>query len=152
MVFRGKRWIAFLLCCICFCSSGVFAADVPQITESTEVIRFDDGSYAEITLTIEESQTRAANTKTASKKYTYQKNGTVYFTYTLNASFQYDNSSSKATRCSSTYSISASGWSKKSENKYYSGNTAHGKATFGNSSTSKTAKLTITCSKTGAIS
>ncbi|MCD8355563.1 MAG: hypothetical protein LUE11_03185 [Clostridia bacterium] len=139
--------LLLLVCCICLCAGNALAADTVQ-----EVIQYDDGTYAEISLSVEDSITRAS-TKSASKIFTYKDpSGNVIFSYTLHAKFEYTGSSSKATSCSTAFSISKSGWSRKSESHYYSGNKAYGTAKFANSISSKTANLTITCSKTGVIS
>lgn len=139
--------LLLLVCCICLCAGNALADDTVQ-----EVIQYDDGTYAEISLSVEESITRAS-TKSASKIFTYKdSSGNVIFSYTLHAKFQYTGSSSKATSCSTIYSISKSGWSKKSESHYCSGSKAYGTAKFSSLLSSKTANLTIACSKTGVIS
>lgn len=139
--------LVLLACCFFMCNGKALAVDTIQ-----EVIQYDDGTYAEITLTEEDVMSRTT-TKTGTKTYTYKSaSGDIIFTYTLKTYFQYDGSTSKAVTCSTTYNIVESGWSKKSDSHYCSGNKAYGTAKFSNSSTSKTASLTITCSKDGKIS
>ena len=144
-----KRLTAFL---VCMCCVFQIVGNAQAMDNVQEIIQYDDGTYAEITLTQSNMTSRSA-TKTGSKTYIYKdSSGNVLFTYTLKGSFQYDGSTSKALTCSTGYSIMKSGWSKKSDSCYCSGNKAYGTAKFANSSTSKTVNLTITCSKNGTFS
>ncbi|MDO4173185.1 MAG: hypothetical protein Q4D42_00345 [Eubacteriales bacterium] len=144
----GKLMVlSWMILCVCLYAGNALAAETVQ-----EIIQYEDGTYAEITLTENDTLTRS-NTKSGTKTFTYKNNsGQILFTYTLTGYFQYGGSTSKAVSCSTKYNVVRGNWSKKSDKYYCSGNTAYGNATFSNSSTSKTAKLTITCSKTGTIS
>lgn len=136
-----------LVCCFFMCAGKALAVDTTQ-----EIIQYGDGTYAEITLTEDDMMSRTT-TKTGTKTYTYKSaSGNIIFTYTLKTYFQYDGSTSRAVTCSTTYNIVKSGWSKKSDSHYCSGNKAYGTAKFSNSSTSRDVSLTITCSKDGKIS
>ncbi|MDO4286983.1 MAG: hypothetical protein Q4C40_04585 [Eubacteriales bacterium] len=144
---RKMAVLLLLISGVCLYAGNAIATDTVQ-----EIIQYDDGTYAEITLTESGAMSRST-TKTGTKTYTYKDaSGNVQFTYTLTGYFQYDGSTSKAVSCSTRYNVVRGGWSKKSDDHYCSGNKAYGTAKFSNSSTSKTANLTITCSKTGKIS
>lgn len=62
-----------------------------------------------------------------------------------------DGSYSVATRATTTCNIVRNGWVKKSDNHYCSGNKAYATEKFSNSSGTRTASLTLTCSGTGKI-
>lgn len=139
--------VMLLVCCFFMCDGEALAVDTMQ-----EIVQYGDGTYAEITLTEDDMMFRTT-TKTGTKTYTYKSaSGDIIFTYTLKTYFQYDGSTSRAVTCSTTYNIVKSGWSKKSDSHYCSGNKAYGTAKFSNSSTSRDVSLTITCSKDGKIS
>lgn len=157
--------LSAILAVFCLCTCGAFAASAPvDITEqSTETIYYDDGSYAEITLTVEETPVAAltsvrsvqATTKyiTSTKTYTYKtSSGTNVFAYKLTGTFKYTGSSATATSATTSYTIYKSGWSRKSNSSYTSGSSAYGNATFASSLSSKSVSLKITCDKNGNIS
>lgn len=62
-----------------------------------------------------------------------------------------DGSYSVATRATTTCNIVRNGWVKKSDNHYCSENKAYATGKFSNSSGTRTASLTLTCSSTGKI-
>ncbi len=97
--------------------------------------------------------TRAASTKTSYKTSKgYNDNGTAAWTFRLNGTFTYDGTNVACISTSYSRTIHDSSWSMTSVSTRKSGNVAYGDATFSNGSSTKSASLTITCSKTGVIS
>ena len=63
-------FLALLLVLACIFPAAA-ASDAQSLTETTtEIVRYDDGSYDVVTLTIETPITRAASTKSGSKTVT----------------------------------------------------------------------------------
>lgn len=133
----------------CLSSSRNYAKAVEVVQE---VIRYDDGSYAEVILDVEPVE-MVRTSKTGTKSYVKKNSsGLVEFTYTLQGMFDYTGKTSVATRATTTCNIVRNGWVKKSDNHYCSGNKAYATGKFSNSSGTRTASLTLTCSSTGKIS
>ena len=133
----------------CLSGSRNYAKAVEVVQE---VIRYDDGSYAEVILDVEPVE-MARTSKTGTKSYVKKNSsGLVEFTYTLQGMFDYTGKTSVATRATTTCNIVRNGWVKKSDNHYCSGNKAYATGKFSNSSGTRTASLTLTCSSTGKIS
>lgn len=117
-----------------------------------EVIRYDDGSYAEVILDVEPVE-MARTSKTGTKSYVKKNSsGLVEFTYTLQGTFNYTGKTATARQSTTKYNTVRNGWVKKSDNHYCSGNKAYATGKFSNSSGTRTASLTLTCSSTGKIS
>ena len=133
----------------CLSGSRNYAKAVEVVQE---VIRYDDGSYAEVILDVEPVE-MVRTSKTGTKSYVKKNSsGLVEFTYTLQGMFDYTGKTSVATRATTTCNIVRNGWVQKSDNHYCSGNKAYATGKFSNSSGTRTASLTLTCSSTGKIS
>ena len=148
----GRYIIAFCLF-FCFSISTVAYASTPQITSTTEVVYFDDGTYLEIITTVSTVSTISRGTiKDASKEYLYKtRPGEKLFSYTLFGRFEYNGSTSEATNVDSSHTIYNSDWNFGSSRESYSGNTVYGSATFGGPYI-KTIGGSISCDKNGHIS
>lgn len=151
-----RRLISILL--IIF-ALGTLPMDVYAEAEQNDVnnvIYFDDGSY--IVFSIEETNTRAAYTKTATKKTTYYDgSGNVEWEARLQASFTYNGATSSCTSADCTVDISENAWYVVSESTSYSGSTATTNLTMGEKLLFITiAKydytITLTCDKDGNLS
>lgn len=140
-----KKLLAMMLCLSMLLPSALAAA--PQTVQNSEVIWYEDGSYAEIVTTI----SFARSTLAADKDYTYKNSsGKKVFSYTLHGEF--DSTTTKATRASGSATIYMSGWSLSSHDEYCSGSTAYGDATFdGPNNVSRDVSLSLTCDKNGNI-
>lgn len=145
--------IAVMISCF---SMPVHAAE-EEITTSTVVEYFDDGSYIVTTITEEVNNTRAT-TKTGSKTSTYKNSdGEIQWTYKVTGTFSYTGSSSTCTAVSDSYSISNNNWHMSSHSCSKSGNTANGTVTMkykvlGITTDTVTRNVTLTCSATGVLS
>jgi len=145
--------IAVMISCF---SMPVHAAE-EEITTSTVVEYFDDGSYIVTTITEEVNNTRAT-TKTGSKTSTYKNsNGEIQWTYKITGTFSYTGSSSTCTAVSDSYTISNDNWHMSSHSCSKSGNKASGTVTMkykflGITTDTVTRNVTLTCSATGVLS
>lgn len=147
---KMKKILAYLMITLCLCEVAQNQANAVEVVQ--EVIRYDDGSYAEVILDVEPVE-MARTSKTGTKSYAKKNSsGLVEFTYTLQGMFDYTGKTSVATRATTTCNIVRNGWVKKSDNHYCSGNKAYATGKFSNSSGTRTASLTLTCSSTGKIS
>lgn len=147
---KMKKILAYLMITLCLCEVVQNQANAVEVVQ--EVIRYDDGSYAEVILDVEPVE-MVRTFKTGTKSYVKKKaSGLVEFTYTLQGMFNYTGKTSVATRATTTCNIVRNGWVKKSDNHYCSGNKACATGKFSNSSDTRTASLTLTCSNTGKIS
>ena len=100
-----------------------------------------------------ESVEMARTSKTGTKSYVKKNaSGLVEFTYALKGEFNYTGKTATARRSMTSYNAVRNGWVKKSDNHYCSGNKAYATGKFSNSSGTRTASLTLTCSSTGKIS
>ena len=128
-----------------------------QGPELLEIIRFEDGSYLEITLE-SASQTRASGSLTKTKNYTkVSTEGTTEWKISLTGSFTYTGTTSTCTAASCNVTIYQSNWSVASKSASKSGNTAYGTARIlrkylGATVSDKTYNLTLTCDKNGNVS
>lgn len=133
----------------CLSGSRNYAKAVEVVQE---VIRYDDGSYAEVILDVEPVE-MVRTFKTGTKSYVKKNaSGLVEFTYTLQGVFNYTGKTATASQATTKYNTVRNGWVKKSDNRYCSGNKACATGKFSNSSDTRTASLTLTCSNTGKIS
>lgn len=147
---KMKKMLAYLMITLCLCEVVQSQANAVEVVQET--IRYDDGSYAEVLLDIEPVE-MARTLRTGTKSYVKKNaSGLIEFTYTLQGVFDYTGKTSVATRATTTCNIVRNGWVKKSDNHYCSGNKAYATGKFSNSSGTRTASLTLTCSSTGKIS
>ena len=146
-----KRISSLVLILVLFCFNTVAFAAQPQTTSDIETIYFEDGTYLQITTTVQTGYARASSTK-ATRNYDYYLGGTLTVRYTLIGTFRYDGTTSEATNVSASASIYESGWDLDSHSEDYSGNRVTGTATFsGPNNRSKTLNGSITCDKNGNI-
>jgi uncharacterized protein YxeA len=145
-------------CVILSCALPV-AAIMPADTNTLSVFEtYDDGSYGVITIAEEQYYSRAAKTKSGTKKYEYfSANGTLQWTAYLKASFTYNgNTSSCSSVDSLTISIQDNDWSVYSKASSKSGNTAVGDITMARKmlvgSSKFPVKVVLSCDKDGILS
>lgn len=152
-----KKFVSLAMCFVALFSTSMstFATTVSPISPVQEqIIQNSDGTYVVITTEIgDEINLRdGRSSRSASKTYTCRSNsGSTLWTFTLNASFSYNGSSSSAQGASTTYSIKNSSWSCEDYNAWCSGNTAYGTGSFSSSTGDRTANLSLTCDKNGNI-
>lgn len=121
----------------------------------TEIIRFEDGSYMTVELTV--SQTRSSS-KSASKTYHYHNIwGTEEWYATLTGTFTYDGTTSRCTLSGVIIGITDTSWYIISRDNNEQGDTAYGTIVmgyklFGITTDKKTVNMSITCDKNGNIS
>ncbi len=151
-----KRLI--LLICVLFISIGLLSIPGYAVTGNTctEIQYLDDGGY--IITTIEESASRATNSKTATKKETqYDSDGSLDWQILLRGTFTYNGTTSVCTASTVTVNIYDTAYSKDSSSATKSGNTAYGSATIkrkvlGVTIATNTYNLTLSCDKDGNLS
>lgn len=134
-------------------------------SSSTELL--DNGDYIETVISSELSlpdnilniSTLSTSKTTTKTKTTYYKNsfGSVMWSVSIKATFTYNGSTSKCTRCSHSTTAPGKSWSIKSSSSSKSGNkaTAKATATHTDSDGSKnniTKSVTISCSPSGKVS
>ena len=148
----GKRLLFILvITMLLFTAIPVYAADINGIDPDDEIVYFDDGSYAVISLQTDDIS--KGNTKTASKSYKYYNSSDVLqWTFKVTGTFSYNGTSATATAVSTSYTISNNSWTYDHATKSKSGNTVTGTGYFENSGITKTGTVTIKCSKNGVIS
>lgn len=158
-----KKLVAFLITILLIFTTNINAFAVvnePSENTTSEIMYFDDGSYIETTLTIEESNisTFATNTISGSRKMIYKNSdGEAQWTAILKGTFTYTGSSATCTASSISYTIENSKWKISSATASRSGNKATGniiakRYTFGIPVQTVEAPIAITCSATGVLS
>lgn len=81
---KMKKILAYLMITLCLCEVAQNQANAVEVVQ--EVIRYDDGSYAEVILDVEPVE-MARTSKTGTKSYVKKNSsGLVEFTYTLQTS------------------------------------------------------------------
>lgn len=146
-----KRILSLLLAAamVCVLAVPAFAADNTET--AVERIDLEDGAYVIVTTEVSSPLLRA-NGRDASRTYNYYNgSSTPDWSFTLNASFTYDNSTAKATNASCSYKINRSGWTCTAKDAYCAGASAYANGIFKYSSTTRTVNLSLTCSPSGAI-
>ncbi len=153
-----KKVIATLVAFVLILSAlPIQIAYASQEQELLEVVRYEDGSYLEITLEAA-PQTRASGSLTKTKNYTFKdSNDTAQWKISLTGSFTYTGTTSTCTAASCNVTIYQSNWSVASKSASKSGNTAYGTARIlrkylGATVSDKTYNLTLTCDKNGNVS
>lgn len=161
-----KRTIAFLLTVILvFSIIPCTAACAEEEPVYTDVIRFEDGSFAVVTITQDSLSSApslrakaSSSVKNGSKTFTYYgSDGAAKWAATLNASFTYNGSTSSCTAANCTVSIYNSSWYTISNSSTHSGNTATANVTMGHKLAGvtiekKTASITLSCDANGNLS
>lgn len=153
-----KKVIAtFVVLALILSALPIQIAYASQEPELLEIIRFEDGSYLEVTLE-SAPQTRASGSLTKTKNYTCKEtDGTAQWKISLTGSFTYTGTTSTCTAASCNVTIYQSIWSAASKSASKSGNTAYGTARIlrkylGVTVSDKTYNLTLTCDKNGNVS
>lgn len=140
------------------CFMLVCALPVQVLAAQSEVIHYDDGSYAVITVEKAVGTARATNYTSGSKEYKYYSSSNVIqWKATLNATFTYTGSSATCTKVNSlNVTIYDSAWSVGSKSTSKSGNTAYGYLTMNGAIIGGTqgvpVTLTLSCDKNGNLS
>ena len=117
----------------------------------TQRFVFSDGSY--IILEISETGSRASNTKSGDKVYTYYSASDVrQWKATVIGTFTYDGTTATCTAVSTNFTVYASGWALDSVSKYKSGNKAIGDFYISCSLWETSVRVTLTCDKNGNLS
>lgn len=123
--------------------------------EPLEIIRYEDGTYLEVTL--ESSYIRASNSLTKTKNYVYRySDGSAVWKLSLTGSFVYTGTSSICTSSSCNVTIYDDNWYVVSKSATKSSATARCTATMGynyqGNTMKKTFEITLTCDKNGNVS
>lgn len=127
-----------------------------EANENQNIIAFEDGSYIEIV--VEETISRATNTKSGHKTYTYyDSTDTIEWQAKLSASFTYTGTTSSCTSASCTVTVYDSRWYEISNTTTRSGNAATTALTMGRKLLGITISkpeytITLTCDKDGNLS
>ena len=117
----------------------------------TQRFVFSDGSY--IILEISETGSRASNTKSGDKVYTYYSASDVrQWKATVIGTFTYDGTTATCTAVSTNFTVYASGWALDSVSKYKSGNKAIGDFYISCSVWETSVRVQLTCDKNGNLS
>ena len=157
-----KKVFAFLVATLLLFATGinVFAStDEFSKNTATEITYFEDGSYIETTIIVEDSgiSTFATNTVSGSKKIVFKNsNDVTQWSATLRGTYTYTGSSATCTASSITYTINNDNWKITSATASKSGNKAIGNVTakyyflFVNTKTLEET-ITMTCSATGSL-
>lgn len=148
-----KRIFAALLLAVLSLSLCAFPALANNSTETTEeVIRYEDGSYLVVALTV--STTRAAGTRSGIKTGNYyDSDGELCWDFSIHGAFTYDGTTATATQASYSYNIYNSAWKLKSAEAYCSGDQAIAEGKFnGGFFLNRSTSITLTCSPTGVLS
>ena len=151
-----KRILSVLL------ATMIVASATPCVTTSAtahaeiETIYLQDGSYIEIEIIVQQS--RALNTKTASKTYNYRgANGDLQWTGKVTGTFEYNGTTSTCTGASCSVTITNTSWYTMSKSASKSGNTAYGYLTMGYDYLgvridTENLTMSLTCDQNGKLS
>lgn len=144
--------IALLL--LVLCPINVMADKNDPKTET--MIYLENGDY--ITVTLSESSTRATNTKSGSKTYTYySSSGTTEWKAVLTGTFTYTGSSATCTASNCNVTLYNSAWYVVSKTASKSGNKATADVTIGQkwlgiTVNKESVSILLTCSANGTLS
>jgi len=155
---KKKKYFSILLALCIFANTSyipAFAADAAEI--ETQVIDYENGSYAVITITYDLSSFASARTTaktiSGSKEYAYyNKAEQLQWTFRVHGTFEYDGSSAEAISADYSKGIYDSAWSFVRADAYCSGASAIAEGTFKESIFPVSTTITLTCSKDGKLS
>ena len=122
----------------------------------SEIIRFEDGSYAIVGIVTNEART--SGSISGNKPYTYySSNGVAQWKAVLSGSFTYTGSSATCTKSNCSVTVYNSEWYTISKSAGKSGNTATGSFSMGRKLMGTTVEtkditLTLSCDKNGNLS
>lgn len=152
-----RRIFSFLLIgALCAVLFPQYVLAVETTDNSAEIIALENGDY--IVVTTEEYNTRASQTKSANRKYSYTtSSGEVSWVITLYGTFTYNGTTSTCTASSVDVTVNASNWYLVSKAASKSGNTATadvtmGKKLLGITIAKEDYTLSLTCDKNGNLS
>lgn len=152
-----KRFLSLLLAMVlCVAILPQYALASEKHEDAVQTITLDDGDF--IIVTTEVYETRATQTKSANRKYSYTtSSGDVEWVITLNGTFTYTGTTSTCTASSCTVTINDNSWYVVSKSASKSGSTATANVTMGRkvlgiTITKNDYTLTLTCDKNGNLS
>ena len=151
-----RKLVSLLLVLALLFASTTLSASAVESTKKGNIIRFSDGSYIEVV--VEESNARAASTKTGYKLYRYRDaSDNIEWEADLTATFTYNGTTSTCTSANCTVTIYESRWYEISNTTTRSGNTATTQLTMGEKFLGITISkpqytITLTCDKDGNLS
>lgn len=132
----------------------------PEVQASSsaekQIVHLDDGRY--IIVTIDESVSRAINSKTGQTKYeSFAADGTPEWEIVLKGTFIYTGTSATCTQSTISVTVYADNWYEVSKTAGKSGASATGSVTMGRkvlgiTVAKETYDMTLTCSPTGTLS
>lgn len=148
--------VPILLATIIFAMLSLSVSADESITG--QVTYYADGSY--MVTTIEEVETvslQAVTTKTTKSgiatQYYYNSSDELMWSFSVEATFEYDGTTATATEADYSYDISSSAWSFKSASASCSGDTATATGKFVHLGLfTNTATVSLTCSPKGVLS
>lgn len=148
-----KRLISLLMLVVMI--AGIMPIAVSAEEKGVDVIHFEDGSY--MTVEVISGRTRASQSTTGSKKYTYyNSDGISKWNAVLTGSFSYNGSSATCSSSSVDVTIFDSDWYVISKYASKSGNTATASVTVGRRYDGSTIKvpvsLSLKCDANGNLS
>ena len=154
-----KKFVSLLLAAVLVLALfPVQPASAAQDYEVLEVIRYEDGSYLEISIETAPTQTRASGSTSKTKNYVYySSNGTAKWKMSLNGAFSYTGTSAVCSFATCSVTIYDSTWYTVSRSSSKSGATAYGSATVGQKVngvvvSTVSHNLSLTCDKNGNVS
>ena len=151
-----KRVWAALLAAIILSSVMPCMVAFATVYTDTETIYLEDGSYIDIEIVVRES--RALNTKNASKTYNYRSaSGDLQWSGKVTGTFEYNGTTSTCTSSICTVTITNTSWYTMSKSANKSGNRAYGYLTMGRDMLgvrvqTENLTMTLTCDKDGKLS
>lgn len=145
-----RLFLSFLTAIFMFCVLSAPAMAFYETETKSQIILYEDGSYAVITSYVGMS---ARSSTGDHKDYTYYNAlRQECFKYTLYADFTYNGTTSQADSCDYSVKIYRRGWEIDTHSEYTSGNTAYGSASFTSpEGQARTVSLTLTCDKNGNV-
>ena len=150
-----KRVICTLLIATIILVLPINTRATPAV-DTTSIMYLDDGSY--ITITIDETGSRASGTKSGRKTYTYTaSNGDICWESTLTGTFTYTGTTATCTASNCSVTVYESNWYTVSKSASKSGNTATatftmGRKVLGITIAKDTYEITLSCDKDGNLS
>lgn len=151
-----KRLLSVALVMVLLLAILPCSALAANTTEQTNVIRYEDGSYVEVS--IETSSARIANTVSGTKKYTfYDSDGNMEWQAKLNATFAYSGAWYTCTTATCSVTIYDSQWYEISKSTARGTNNAYAYLTMGRKVLGVTIErpeytIKLTCDSNGNLS
>lgn len=149
-----KRMLTAVLSIVVLFTMQIMTVHAKETTDN--IVYFEDGSY--LTIFVNQDNSRASGTKTASKTYQYtDSDGDIAWKAVLTGTFSYTGYSAQCTSSYVDVTIYNSGWYVVSESAGKSGSSATGDITMGLKKLGITVKkvplsMTLTCDANGNLS